>query len=133
MLNSISLRALLLTGVLALAIQPGVAAAASESPAEEGGWGALAAVSSLIYGPVKICYAVLGTVFGGLAWGLSGGDSDVLHAVITPAVRGDYVITPSHIRGERTLEFLGRDPSYRQIDVAAGGPNFDRTVAEETY
>jgi len=27
-------------------------------------------------------------------------------------VRGDYVVTPSHLRGERELEFLGRDPNY---------------------
>ena len=132
MTHSMSLRAVLLAGILAIAIQPGVARA-EDHVASEGGWGALSAISSLIYGPVKVCYAVLGTVFGGLAWGLSGGDSDVLHAVITPAVRGDYVITPSHIRGERTLEFLGRDPSYRQIDVAAGGTMAGRTVAEETY
>ena len=35
-----------------------------------------------------------------------------MYAVITPAVRGDYVVTPAHLRGERELEFIGRDPDY---------------------
>ena len=26
---------------------------------------------------------------------------------------GDYVVTPAHLRGERPLEFIGRDPAYR--------------------
>lgn len=138
MSHSKSLRAVLLTGILAIAIQPGVAAA-DEGAASEGGWGALAAVSSLLYGPVKVVYATTGLIFGGIAWGLSGGDSEVLTAVITPAVRGDYVITPSHIRGERTLEFFGRSPGYQPMDVAAERqpvapitPRQDYMV-EETY
>jgi hypothetical protein len=36
-----------------------------------------------------------------------------MKAVITPSVRGDYVVTPAHIRMEESLEFLGRDPQYR--------------------
>lgn len=104
-------RAGLLACILALTLAPGVAAA--DSMASEGGVGALSAVTSLIYGPVKIVYATLGLVFGGLAWGLSGGDSDVLAAVVTPAVRGDYVVTPSNLRGEDPIEFFGQDPAYR--------------------
>ena len=134
MSSSRSLRAVLLAGVLAIAIQPGVAVA-EESAASEGGWGALAAVSSLLYGPVKVVYAAAGLIFGGIAWGVSGGDSDVLAAVVTPAVRGDYVITPSHIRGDRSLEFIGRSPGYRQMDVAAGSsPVVQRDyLVEEAY
>jgi hypothetical protein len=44
-------------------------------------------------------------------------------AVVTPAVRGDYVVTPQHIRGERNLEFFGRSPDYREETV----------VLEEVY
>ena len=84
----------------------------------EGGWGVLSAVSTIIYGPAKVCYAVIGLVFGGFAWGLSGGDSEVASAVVTPAVRGDYVVTPSHLRMERGLEFFGRDPAYRHASMS---------------
>jgi len=114
------LRAIVLACILGICIQPG--AAMAEGMATEGGLGAVAALSSLIYGPIKVTYCVLGVVFGGMAYGLSGGDSDVLSAVVTPAVRGDYVITPSVIRGERSLEFIGRDPDYRRMSVAALQP-----------
>ena len=82
-----------------------------------------AVLGSLVYGPVKIAYSVLGTIFGGFAYGLSGGDAEVLAAVVTPAIRGDYVITPSHLRGEESLEFIGRRPAYRE----------DTIVLEEVY
>ena len=72
---------------------------------------------SLVYGPVKVAYSVLGVVFGSLAWGLSGGDGKVMSAVATPAIRGDYVVTPSHLRGEQPLEFFGRAPGYRDDDA----------------
>jgi hypothetical protein len=75
-------------------------------------------VGTLFYGPTKIVYAVLGLVFGGAAWGLSGGDNSVLDAVITPSVRGDYVLTPEHVRMEREIEFMGRDPEYRYSQTA---------------
>jgi hypothetical protein len=109
------MRATLMVGVLVLSLQSSPARA--EGGASEAGVGAAAAISSLIYGPIKIAYSVLGVVFGGFAWGLSGGDTEVMTAVISPAIRGDYVITPSHVRGERPIEFFGRRPEYREDAV----------------
>ena len=45
-------------------------------------------------------------------------------AVVTPAVRGDYVITPQHLRMEDRVEFFGQDPAYREetAQVAAEPP-----------
>ncbi len=112
------LRVALLTALMAMTLQAGPAWA--ESQAAEAGIGTAAALTSLIYGPVKVTYATLGLVIGGIAWGLSGGDSDVMNAIITPAVRGDYVVTPDMLRGRDDLEFIGRDPAYRpQADVVA--------------
>ena len=114
------LRVALLTALLAITLQAGPAWA--ESQAAEAGIGSAAALTSLIYGPVKVTYATLGLVIGGIAWGLSGGDSDVMNAIITPAVRGDYVVTPDMLRGRDDLEFFGRDPAYRpEADVVADG------------
>jgi hypothetical protein len=107
-------RRALLVCVVVLALAPQAARAEGERIESEAGFGALAAVCTLIYSPVKVVYAVGGLVIGGLAWGLSGGDSSVLKAVVTPAVRGDYVITPSLLRGERSIEFFGKDPQYRE-------------------
>ena len=33
--------------------------------------------------------------------------------VFDPAVRGDYVVTPSNLRGDEELEFIGKDPELR--------------------
>jgi type IV secretory pathway VirB2 component (pilin) len=116
-----AMRATLMVVVLAFTLQASPARAQSSS--SEAGSGAVAAISSLVYGPVKIVYSVLGVVFGGFAWGLSGGDTEVMKAVISPAVLGDYVITASHIRGEKPVEFIGRRPEYRE----------DQVVLEEIY
>jgi hypothetical protein len=117
-----AMRVTLMVGVLVFALQSSPARA-GDGGATEAGTGVASAIASLVYGPAKISYSVLGVVFGGLAWGLSGGDTEVLTAVVSPAIRGDYVITPSHIRGERPVEFVGRRPEYRE----------DTVVLEEIY
>ena len=111
----------MVVGVLIFALQSSPARA--EGGAAEAGIGTAAVLASLVYGPTKIVYSLLGMIFGGFAWGLSGGDTEVLTAVVTPAIRGDYVITPSHIRGETPIEFIGRRPDYREETV----------VLEEVY
>jgi hypothetical protein len=106
--------------ILAIAAAPmGARAEIGSDLPNEGGIGAVAALSTLIYGPVKLTYATLGLLVGGAAWGLSGGDAEVLDSVITAAVRGDYVVTPEHIRMERGLEFYGRAPQYREVQQAS--------------
>jgi hypothetical protein len=97
--------------VLVVVSSPGLARA-QQSTGENAGLGAASALSSLLYGPIKCVYALGGLVVGGLAWPLSGGDSDVMWKILTPAVRGDYVVTPAHLTGEKPLEFFGRDPAY---------------------
>ncbi len=106
-------------GVLAVAVSASPATAAGNELAQEGGTGALAALATLIYGPVKILYATGGLVFGGLAYAFSGGNTDVLNAVLTPAIRGDYVITPNVVTGNDEWHFLGQDPRYRDDMIAS--------------
>jgi len=106
-------------GALALAVSASPALASGNDLAQEGGTGALAALATLIYGPVKIVYATGGLIFGGLAYAFSGGNMDVLNAVLTPAVRGDYVITPKVVVGDGEWHFLGQDPRYRDEYVAS--------------
>ena len=132
-MNAVRRSALLSALILALAAAPTTAWAdmGADVP-NEGGIGALAALSTLIYGPVKLTYATLGLLVGGAAWGLSGGDQAVLESVVTPALRGDYVVTPAHIRMERGLEFYGRDPRYREVQQAAAAPP-DAAVQSADY
>ena len=121
-MNAVRRSALLSALILALAAAPTAARAEGSNLSNEGGIGAVAALSTLLYGPVKLTYATLGLLVGGAAWGLSGGDQQVLSAVINPALRGDYVVTPEHIRMERGLEFYGRDSQYREVQQASVAP-----------
>jgi hypothetical protein len=132
-MNIVRRSALLSALILAMAAAPTAAWAdmGSDLP-NEGGIGAVAALSTLIYGPVKLTYATLGLLIGGAAWGLSGGDQQVLEAVVNPALRGDYVVTPEHIRLERGLEFYGKDPGSRGVQQAAVVPP-DAAVQSADY
>src|SRR5262245_51796802 len=132
-MNAVRRSALLSALILALAAAPTAAWAdmGSDVP-NEGGIGAVAALSTLIYGPVKLTYATLGLLVGGAAWGLSGGDQQVLESVVSLALRGDYVVTPQHIRMERSLEFYGRDSQYREVQQASVVPP-DAAVESSDY
>jgi hypothetical protein len=109
---------LILTCLLIAAISsaPLDARAQEDEPAEPRGGNALtgvgAMVCTVVYSPLKIAYAASGLVVGGMAWVWSFGSQRVTRPIFTAALRGDYVVTPEHLTGERRLEFRGRY-SYR--------------------
>ena len=72
-----------------------------------------AAITTLVYSPLKMLYAIGGPPASGLAWMFSGGDSGVAKTVLTRSIRGTYVITPETLRGREPLEFVGKAPEYR--------------------
>lgn len=95
----------------------------ARSTASYGGKGVAAGLSSVVYAPVKIAYALGGSIVAGLAWVVSGGDNDVAKPIIDASVRGDYVVTPQHLTGERRLEFVGRPAADQRSgtpEVSAG-------------
>ena len=112
-----------LCGLLALA--PATAMADTLDMSKNAGLGVGSAVATLLYAPVKLCYALGGLVIGGLAWGFSGGDNSVAEVVLTPSVLGDYVITPAHLRGDKPVEFFGRESAPKKVAVSAA-PGSDR-------
>lgn len=127
---------LLVTGLLAavLVAAPSSMAMAENDAAEvgkESGLGAAAALSSLIYGPVKILYATGGVITGGLAYAFTAGDSEVASKIFTRSLRGNYVITPEILTGEETLVFIGRDAmepsSAPTASVASATPAYEDT------
>jgi len=92
---------------------------------KESGLGVAAALSSLVYSPVKVVYAVGGLVIGSLAWVFTAGDTTVADKVYVRSLRGTYVITPEILRGEDPLIFIGRDPSVMPVEqpkAVASGP-----------
>lgn len=103
---------LVLVGCVALqaAGLPGVSRAAERGAAAELGLGVASVICTVGYGIAKTIYALGGSATGGLAYVFTGGRQDVARAVVQPAVRGDYVVTPDHLTGVRPLEVAGRDP-----------------------
>jgi len=99
------------------------AQAAGEPVTEEMGYGIGAALASVFYIPAKVTYAGLGLLTGGLGYVLSGGRADVANNIIYPAVRGNYVVTPSHLKGTEPIYFVGAPPNEPQSETYAAGPN----------
>jgi hypothetical protein len=106
--------------VAALGLAVALAAAAPAQSAEqsedlgregEAGLGVAAGLASVVYAPAKVLYAAGGGLVAGLAYVFSAGDQEITEPILTPALRGDYVVTPSHLRGEKQLEFIGREPA----------------------
>ncbi|MFP6655251.1 MAG: hypothetical protein VCB25_06465 [Myxococcota bacterium] len=97
--------------IIALVMAPSAALAEEKAieVAKEGGLGAAAAVSSLVYAPAKLLYATGGLMVGAVAWLFTGGDGDVAETILTRSLRGTYVITPEILTGEEPLDFVGRD------------------------
>ena len=111
----------LMTALLVVALlgapSIGFAGEAARETGREGGLGAAAALSSLVYGPVKLVYATGGLIVGAFAWAFTAGDTQVATKVFTRSLRGNYVVTPDHLTGERELVFIGRD-----VGQVAAGP-----------
>ena len=83
---------------------------AESSASEEAGYGFGSVVANLFYMPAKITYAGLGLITGGLGYVLSAGRADVANNIIYPSISGNYVVTPSHLKGTEPLYFVGAPP-----------------------
>jgi len=111
---------------LALVLAPGPAAVADtgatnqtqESTGSQAGLGALSIGATIVYGFAKIGYAAIGGATGGMAWMLTGGDTDVAGKIFTPSMRGTYVLTPRHITGEEPIHFVGSS-NYNSTGTAS--------------
>jgi hypothetical protein len=97
--------------------------AAEEPVSEEMSYGVGAALASVFYIPAKVTYAGLGLLTGGIGYVLSGGRADVANNIIYPSVRGNYVVTPSHLKGTEPIYFVGAPPDEPQPETYAAGPN----------
>jgi hypothetical protein len=112
--------------VVLSAFAPGVSQAQERSAGAEAGLGALSFVGTLFYGTAKCVYAGLGALTGGFAYVLSGGNPDLSRVLLQRSLRGDYVITPEILTGQKPLVFVGRDPetepSPSDVPAASDGP-----------
>ncbi len=95
----------------------------SQHDAKKVGYGLGSVVASAVYSPLKVTYAGLGLITGGLGYVLSGGRKDVADKIIYPAVRGNYVITPTHLKGQKPVIFVASPPQPgRQPDQTLAEP-----------
>ena len=97
-------------------------AVAAENQGDQGYWtqaglGLGSMLTNLVYMPVKVTYAALGAITGGLTYALTGGSYDTAQAVWVASLGGTYVITPDMLTGERTVEFTGT-PAVRSASIA---------------
>ncbi len=95
---------------LALALAAPAARAEDRGVAADAGLGVGSAVINMVYGPVKVLYAALGSVTAGVAYLCTGFDGEIGKKILYRSVRGDYAITPEILTGEKVWSFVGADP-----------------------
>jgi hypothetical protein len=66
-----------------------------------------AVLSSVVYCPVKTIYSIGGHLIGGTAYLLTGGNKQTSRKIFDDAVKGDYFVLPSHLKGDKKLKFYG--------------------------
>ena len=97
--------------IMTIVLLPGIAAqsawAETEEKATDVGLGIASFVTTLPYGAVKMAYAGLGAVIGGLTYLLTAGDIDSANSVWENSLLGTYVLTPEHLKGEKPIRFMG--------------------------
>ncbi|MGH7205198.1 MAG: hypothetical protein ACREI2_03190 [Nitrospiraceae bacterium] len=82
----------------------------TETTESQGGLGVAAALLTIPYGVVKVVYAGLGAIIGGFAYVLTGFDDKPAKKIWDTSIRGTYVITPDHLKGNKAVRFLGVPP-----------------------
>jgi hypothetical protein len=92
---------------------------------EEVGYGLGSALANFVYIPAKVTYAGLGLLTGGLGFVLSAGRADVANNIIYPSIRGNYVVTPNHLKGSEPIYFVGPAP-------AESGPRVEPAPVAQT-
>lgn len=84
----------LTVALLLFSLSPVAPGTAAENPWKEAGLGVASVLGSAIYSPVKVTYAALGALAGGVTWVATGGNTEVAQNIWEPSLRGDYVVTP---------------------------------------
>jgi hypothetical protein len=109
-------------GAMAFVVGLGGATPAHAGYLEEAGWGALTVFTNVIYMPAKLVYATLGGITGGLAFALTGGDTQTAETVWVTSMGGTYVVTPSMLRGEDAIAFSGTPNTMNALDTGEPAP-----------
>jgi hypothetical protein len=109
-------------GAMVVVAGLGSAAPARAAYLEDAGWGALTVFTNVIYMPAKMVYATLGGITGGLAFALTGGDTQTAETVWVTTMGGTYVVTPNMLRGEDSIAFSGTPSTNATADNGDPAP-----------
>jgi hypothetical protein len=94
---------------LLIALAGNTAVASAEDPQSPSGAGLQAAswLATVPYGAAKVVYAVSGGLVGGLAWVMTGGNTEIAKAIWSPTMTGHYIVQPKNLTGDQPLHFVG--------------------------
>jgi hypothetical protein len=99
----------IMLGVILFAGSPAIAEEGAPSTALENvGLEVSSWLLTAPYGAAKAAYALGGSIVGGLAWLVTGGDTEVAKSIWVPAIAGDYIVRPENLTGDRPIHFVGK-------------------------
>ena len=78
---------------------------------EDAGMGTATVAANVVYVPVKLGYALLGGMTGGVAYVLTGANYNVAERVWVPSIGGNYILSADQLRGAEPIQFSA--PTYR--------------------
>jgi hypothetical protein len=82
-----------------------------ESTAEQIGYGTASLVGSAVYFPFKAAFCILGAISSGPTFIIGGPRAAT--KMISGACRGTWVITPSAVKGQEQIRFIGSPPTSK--------------------
>lgn len=94
----------------------------TESTAMQYGLGVASVFTSLPYSIGKFLFATLGGIFGGFTYLFSAGNEKAAQAVWDTSMRGTYVISPRHLKGEEPVRFFGVPPLRDEAPAPSSMP-----------
>lgn len=112
MKRKLAILALSVATVTTLVLTSGSARAEDvDRAAGDAGLGMATVFANVFYMPVKIGYAAVGGVTGGLGYVVTGGNKEVAQRVWVNSLGGDYVLSREMVAGDEPIEFSGKtDP-----------------------
>lgn len=100
------------TAILALSASLAVAGwaapAAADSAAQDVAYGAGSVLGTAVYAPFKATFCILGGITSGFTFPFAG--ADTAGKVVTAGCGGTWAITPSVLKGQERVRFVGGQP-----------------------
>ena len=86
------------------------------------GLGVASVFTSLPYSIGKFAFATMGGIFGGFTYVFSAGNLKAAQSVWDTSMRGTYVISPRHLKGEEPVRFFGIPPIRDEAPASTSMP-----------